>query len=83
METIKTAVREKITVKLPSQLLERARNIVFWTPGLTLSALAKMGFQHAINSVERKHGQPLPQRTQNLRVGRPITRATHMQRARG
>jgi hypothetical protein len=69
-----TSDRMKLTVQLPSQLLERARDTVFWTPGLTLTALAGIGLREAISTIERKHGRPLPHRTQRLRVGRPISR---------
>lgn len=75
MGMVETLGRMKVTVQLPSELLERARNTVFWTPGLTLSALAGIGLQHAISTIEHKHGRPLPHRTQKLRVGRPISRS--------
>ena len=35
------ALRERVTVALPADLMERARNAVYWTPGATLTALVE------------------------------------------
>lgn len=80
MGVVETLDRMKLTVQLPSHLLERARDTVFWTPGLTLAALAGNGLKQEISTIERKHGRPLPHRTQKLRVGRPISRSASTKR---
>ena len=52
--------RDRITVPLSAELQERIRNAVFWTPGLTLGALAHRAFTHALEEVERTNGGPFP-----------------------
>ena len=64
--------RDRITVPLPAELQERIRNAVFWTPGLTLGALAHRAFTHALEEVEHANGGPFPARHGELTTGRPI-----------
>ena len=66
------AWRDRITVPLSAELQERIRNAVFWTPGLTLRALAHRGFTHALEEIERTNGGPFPARHGELPTGRPI-----------
>jgi hypothetical protein len=69
-----------VGVTLEVALLERARNAVFWTPGLTLTDIANCGFALALGELEQDHGAPFPARTGQVRVGRPV-RATDVGRA--
>lgn len=49
---------DRVTVPLGADLLERVHNAVFWTPGLTLSRLARHGFSLALDELEqRNHGR--------------------------
>ena len=54
------------------ELLERAKNAVFYTPGLTLAALTEIALVTQLDRLERKYGGPYPARTAALRVGRPV-----------
>lgn len=54
-------------------VLERARNAVYWTPGLTLTALANLGVSRVVDELERdNHGRPFPARDGTVRTGRPL-----------
>ena len=64
--------RQRLSVVLPEELLERAKNAVFWTPGLTLAALTEAALVAQLDRLERKNGAPFPARTAALRVGRPV-----------
>ena len=64
--------RERVTVNLPVEVIERARDAVFWTPGATLSALAAEGLTKATAKLEKKRGEPFPRRSGNLPTGRPV-----------
>lgn len=66
--------RERVTVKLPKTLIERTRDAVFWTAGLTLTGLIEESLIRAIARLERQRGQPFERRTADLKAGRPTGR---------
>ena len=57
--------KERLTVHLPVDLIERVKNAVYWTPGLTLVRLA-------LADLEAARGAPFPPRERPLTVGRPL-----------
>ncbi len=62
-----------VGVAFDPELLERARNAVYWTPGLTLTGLANLGLSQAVEDLEQRNsGQPFPARAGTMRTGRPI-----------
>src|SRR5215207_5488728 len=65
-------VKERLTVHLPINLIERVKNVVYWTPGLTLAGLAEEAFAEAVATMEKKRGEPYPPRKENLKGGRPM-----------
>lgn len=71
-EPTRPAGKERLTVHLPVDVIDRARNAVFWTPGLTLAGLAERAFLEALEKLERSHGGPFPTREANLKGGRPV-----------
>ena len=66
--------KERFTVHLSSQVIDRARNAVYWTPGLTLAALTAMALKTALDRLEKERGEPFPARAAELKGGRPIKR---------
>lgn len=64
--------KERLTVKLPIEVIERVRNVVYWSPDLTLAALTEMALAAYIDALEAKRGEPFPQRQGELKVGRPL-----------
>ena len=64
--------RVRLAVAIPPELLERAKNVVFYTPGLTLAALTEIALVAQLDKMERKNSGPFPPRTAALRVGRPV-----------
>ena len=65
-------VRERVTVSLPAELMERARNAVYWTPGATLAGLVENAVGEALDGLEREHGGAFRSRTANLKPGRRV-----------
>lgn len=63
--------RRRLTVSLPLELLERSRNTVYWTKGLTLARLLEQALTHSLDHRERLNGQPFPKRLEDLKGGRP------------
>jgi len=68
----KKAIRERCTFHLHVDLMDKVRNCVFWTPGLTMADIAEEGLRHALAAYEKKNGGPFPQRKSNLKGGRPM-----------
>ncbi|MFH1567088.1 MAG: hypothetical protein ABIL09_03750 [Gemmatimonadota bacterium] len=64
--------KQRLTVNLPVGLIERARNAVYWTPGLTLAALTEEALLKALARLEKDNGGPFRPRSGKLPAGRPI-----------
>jgi len=61
-----------VGVSLDPEVLERARNAVYWTPGLTLTALATKALATAVDDLEHERGQPFPARAGKASLRRPV-----------
>ena len=61
----------RLTVSLPSDLVDRLRDAVYWSPSLTLAWLIAQSLQIALTEMESLHQGPFPKRMKRLRTGRP------------
>jgi hypothetical protein len=64
--------KERLTVHLPVGLIDQVKNAVYWTPGLTLAALAERAMRRELAELEQERGGPFPSRKEELRGGRPL-----------
>lgn len=64
--------KETITLNIPQEIISKIRDIVYWTPGVTISGLVQTYFLNLIDSMEKDRGEPFPRRANNLRSGRPL-----------
>jgi len=64
--------KQRLTVHLPLDLIDRVKNAVYWTPGLTLARLAEEALAEAVDLLEEERGEPFPPREDELRGGRPL-----------
>jgi hypothetical protein len=64
------APKERVTIALPAELMDRARNTVYWTPGATLAGLVEDAMANALERLEQEHGGPFVSRSSNLKPGR-------------
>jgi len=72
-ETMQVKKKERITIHLPVDLIEKVKNAVFWEPGLTLTGFAEYALERALKEQEEKRGEPYPERQErNLKSGRPV-----------
>jgi hypothetical protein len=71
-KTAPTGEKVRLTVLLPSPLVDRVKDAVYWTPGLTLSELAEEAFTAALQKRERGRKKPFPPRHGKLKAGRPL-----------
>lgn len=61
----------RLTVNLPSHLVEQMRDAVYWTPGLTLAWMIARAVRASLNELESMNQGPFPRRSKPLRAGRP------------
>ena len=64
--------KEVWSSRMDPELLDKARAVAFWTPGLTLSSLVDLALRDYLERWVEKHGEP-DTRTAPLREGRPLT----------
>lgn len=64
--------KQRLTVHLPVELIERAKNAVYWTPGLTLAGLAEQSLVETLDRLESERGEAFPPRAEELKGGRPV-----------
>jgi hypothetical protein len=66
-----TAKKERLMVYVRPDLVERLKDAVFWSPGLTMSALVEDAIEKTLEALEADRGEPFPPRTGTLKIGRP------------
>lgn len=71
-EPTEKVIKERLTVHLSVALIDRVKNTVYWTPGLTLASLAETALQQLVEQLEKQRGEPFPPRKENLKGGRPL-----------
>jgi|GEM_PF-779883 len=70
---IKTGLKQRITLHLSVELIDRVKNAVYWEPGLTIAGFAEKALEKAIDKMEKEKGASYPTRHDyRLKGGRPI-----------
>jgi len=64
--------RQKLTIHLDADLVNRVKNAAYWNPRLTIARIAEQGIRAAMEKVEKENGGPYLQRESELIGGRPI-----------
>jgi hypothetical protein len=63
--------RQRMTVSLPAELVERVRDAAYWTPGSTMAGLITEALEDLLRQRERQNGRPFAPRLGALKPGRP------------
>ncbi len=61
----------RLTVNLQSDLVDKIRNAVYWTPGMTLAWFIGRALCASLAELESVNKGPFPKRLKPLRAGRP------------
>lgn len=77
--------KQRLTVQISEDVIERAKNAVYWTRGLTLAQLTENALEQALTNLEgnsviydengnqlKKKGDGFPYRKEDLKSGRPV-----------
>lgn len=71
--TLDTSAKQRVTIHLSTDLINKVKDAVYWEPGLTLTAFAEDALQRALEKLEKKRGEKYPERSEhNLKGGRPL-----------
>lgn len=70
-KTPRAATRERLTVQLPVDVIERLRNAVYYTDGLTINGFIERCITTIVDAMEASQGKAFPKRKAPLRPGRP------------
>lgn len=52
--------RQKSTVNVRIDLMERAKNAAYWVPGLTVTAIVEMGLMHVLEQIGPEAWRAVP-----------------------
>jgi len=64
-----TKRKERVTLSLSADMVERLRTVVYWSPKLTLTGVVESAIQAALTKLEK--GKRFKKRRGKLAVGRP------------
>ncbi len=64
-----TKRKERVTLSLSADMVERLRTVVYWSPKLTLTGVVESAVQSALAKLEK--GKRFKKRRGKLAVGRP------------
>ena len=53
--------KQRITVQISEEVIERIKNAVYWTPGLTLASLAEEAFAKVVDALEEEKRSTISQ----------------------
>jgi hypothetical protein len=62
--------KQRLTVSLPAPLMERLRNVVYWTKDRPLVGLVAEAIEDIVTQMEEINGGAFPQRVSPLKPGR-------------
>jgi predicted DNA-binding protein len=62
--------KQKITLSLPTALIERLRNAVYWTGDRSLASLVEEALEALVMEMEEVNREAFPQRLSPLKAGR-------------
>ncbi len=68
---LRSQKRQRMTVSLPTELLERMRDAAYWTSGTTMAGLISSAIEELLHNLESQNGGPFSPRLQDLKPGRP------------
>jgi hypothetical protein len=66
-------LKQRVTIHMSVELIDRVKNAVYWEPGLTLTEFAERAFDRELKKWEKEWGEAYPQRRDyQLKGGRPL-----------
>lgn len=64
--------KERLTFLFSIDVVEKLRDAAFWSPGETMAGIVDRAIRTELANMEKKRGGPFPERSANVKVGRPV-----------
>ncbi len=64
--------KQRVTVQISSALMNRLKNAVYWTPGITISSSIESAIEEKLRALEQTNNGEFEQRHEELKAGRPV-----------
>jgi len=64
--------KERLTLHLPVEVMERPKHDLFWMPGLALADLAAQALTDAVDRLEKERGEAFPSQKTDRKGGRAM-----------
>ncbi len=65
-------MKKTISLQLHIDLLERLKNAVYWTPGLSMREVMESGIKYSLEQLEKENDGIFPKRLGEVTVGRKM-----------
>lgn len=67
------SLKQRVTIHLSVDLIDKVKNAVYWEPGLTLTEFAQQALARELKRWEKEWGEQYPERkSRHLKGGRPL-----------
>lgn len=73
-ERLDSDEKVRMTVHIAESIIEKARDYVWWSPGITLAEFVATAMENELNKIEKRLGRKIEVRKGELTSGRPITK---------
>lgn len=70
-----TKQRSNLSANVDAEIMQRVRNVVFYTPGATVTSFVEQALLHEVERLEKERGEAFPQATGKVKTGRPLSMA--------
>jgi hypothetical protein len=64
--------KQRVTVQISFALMNRLKNAVYWTPGITISSSIESAIEEKLHVIEQTNDGEFEQRPEELKAGRPV-----------
>ena len=61
------ALKERLTIQISKDVVEKTKDAVYWTPGLTVAQLTEEALIEALKKLEKRNGESFPNRKEELK----------------
>lgn len=64
--------KQRVTVQISADLMNKLKNAVYWTPGITISSTIESAIEDKLRILTKENNGEFRQRPEELKAGRPI-----------
>ncbi len=65
--------KQKITLIMDADLVERLKNAVYWSHGISICSVIEEATEKMVKHLEKENGKPYPERNGEMKRGRKLS----------